>query len=272
MNALTTTAANDLTMFEGVEGIEDHAEHLGQDDVSLPWIGILQQLSPQCVEGNPNYMEDAKAGKFYCSVTGELIDGKKEGFEFISVGYKLSYIEWVLRVNGGGFVKEYEAVDGVAIKTARNENNIDVIQNDSPYGKPGNQLNLTHTHYFLRRKGSILEPLVASMTSTQLKSSKNLNAMIQNNPFLVNKKPLVIRFGHVFKATTLLRQKDQNSWYVWDFERVGNPSKDEVSYAKTFADGIKSGLHKVDHAAAQSDDPAPVASGGTRDLEDEVPF
>lgn len=272
MNAVSTTSPSAIAAFEGIEGLDQYEEVLTQDDVSLPWIGILQSLSPQCVEGNPNYLENAKAGMFYAAVTGEMIKGKNEGFDFIPVGYKVSYIEWITRVAGGGFVKEYDVAEGVKAKTARNENNIDIIQNDSPVGKPGNQLNLTHTHFFLRRKAGSLEPLVASMTSTQLKSSKNLNAMIQNNPFKIGSKMIPIRFGHVFKAGTLLRQKDQNSWYVWDFERVGDPTRDEVAYTKNFADGIKSGLHKVDHAASQSDEPAPASGQASREIDDEVPF
>jgi hypothetical protein len=208
MNAVVTTGANDLAMFEGIEGLEQYAEVLTQDDVSLPWVSILQSLSPQCVEGNPSYDDNAKAGMLYCAVTGELIK-KDVGFEFISVGYKVSYIEWVLRVNGGGFVKEYDPAEGVKIKTMRNENNIDVIQSDSPIGKPGNQLNLTHTHFWLRKQNGSLTPLVASMTSTQLKSSKNLNALIQNNPYNVGGKLIPIRFGHVFKASTLSASEGQ---------------------------------------------------------------
>jgi hypothetical protein len=62
---------------------------------------------------------------------------------------------------------------------------------------------------------------------------------------------------------------------VWDFERLGKPTNEEVRYAKDFTDGIKAGIHKVDHSTAQSDEPAPSGGGlpgGRSEIDDEVPF
>ena len=48
-----------------------------QDDLALPFVRILGQLSPQVTMGDAKYIESAKPGMIYNTVTSELYDGKK---------------------------------------------------------------------------------------------------------------------------------------------------------------------------------------------------
>jgi hypothetical protein len=266
-----------LAIFAG-EDLAGFEEKLTQDDVAIPFIQILQSLSPQCVDGDPLFIADARPGMFINTVTGELkagkpsTDGTPFGFEFIPISYKDSFIEWVPRAKGGGFVKEYDLDAGKTIITSRNELNQDIIQQGSPLGQPGNQLNRTHTHVVGLIKGDVIEPAVISMTSTQLKSSKVLNALVTNNPVKTANGMVSIRFAHVIKAATQMRSNDQGKWFVWDFERVGNiANKAHYDFVKNFASGLKAGQHKVDLSQAQSEG-ATAAPAGSGKLDEEVPF
>ena len=62
-------------------------DNMTQDDLALPFVRILGQLSPQVTAGDAKYMEDAKPGMIFNTVTNELFDGKK-GIKVIPCYYK----------------------------------------------------------------------------------------------------------------------------------------------------------------------------------------
>ena len=76
-------------------------ENMTQEDMALPFVRILGQLSPQVTEGDAKYIEGAKPGMVYNTVTSELFDGKK-GIKIIPCYYKKDYPEWSDRGDGPG--------------------------------------------------------------------------------------------------------------------------------------------------------------------------
>ena len=64
-----------------------------QDDLALPFLKILGQLSPEVNKRDGKYVEGAEPGMIYNSVTGELFNGEK-GIQVIPCYYKLEYVEW----------------------------------------------------------------------------------------------------------------------------------------------------------------------------------
>ena len=93
------TAGLPSNMFE-----EDAAKGLGkigQEDLALPFLKILGQLSPEVNKRDGKYVEGAEPGMIFNSVSGELYDGVK-GIDVIPAFYKLEYIEWKDRGEGPG--------------------------------------------------------------------------------------------------------------------------------------------------------------------------
>ena len=83
---------------------EDAAKGLGaigQEDLALPFLKILGQLSPEVNKRDGKYVEGAEPGMIFNSVSGELYDGVK-GIDVIPAFYKLEYIEWKDRGEGPG--------------------------------------------------------------------------------------------------------------------------------------------------------------------------
>ena len=72
---------------------------IGQQDLALPFLKILAQLSPEVNKRDGKYVEGAEAGMIYNSVTGELYNGT-EGINVIPCFYKLEYLEWKDRGEG----------------------------------------------------------------------------------------------------------------------------------------------------------------------------
>lgn len=259
---------------ELLDDAEEFKESMSKEDMAIPFIQILQQLSPQVDEENPAHIEGAKAGMFFNTVTEELYDAKKDGILVIPLVYKASYIEWVPRTQGGGFVEEYDVATGSTIITARNDINQDIIQQGSPVGTPGNQLSYTHTHYVAIVNGDgTVEFAVLSMASTQVKHSKKWNTNISQLKIPGTVKPAPRFFG-VWRATVEHNSNDQGSWYTWTFKKQSTAFDLEngaeiYAQCREFARSVNAGEKKVDYAKV---DPDVNPDTGDSDGDDGISF
>ena len=52
-------------------------ENIGSQDVALPFLKILSQLSPQVTAGDSKYIANARPGMIYNTVSDQLYDGAK---------------------------------------------------------------------------------------------------------------------------------------------------------------------------------------------------
>lgn len=263
---------------------EEHQETMGKDDMSIPFLQILQSLSPQCTKGEPEYIKGAEASDLVNTVTNAIIKTRDDddnavmgNARILPISYKRSFIEWVPRSKGGGLVKEYSVADGLSIVTQRSpETGADVIQAGSPLGTPGNQLSDTHTHFvFLINDDKTWEPVVLTMSSTQIKPSKDLNNMVSKQTLPDGRK--APRFFGIYDVTTRRRSNDQGSWYIWEFERNGDVLSEDMMAmfrdAKKFVEGIEAGEHKVDHSKVQGEvNPDTSNTSGADGSDEEVPF
>lgn len=266
-------------MDELVADGQQYQETMSKDDMSIPFLQILQSLSPQVIKGKPEFIKGAEPSMLFNTVTKELVATRDDddnqiwpSLQILPIYYKRSFIEWVPRNKGGGFVKEYDVATGLTGVTQRNEQNLDIIQQNSPIGKPGNQLNDTHTHFvFVIREDGSFSPVVLTMTSTQLKPSKDWNALIAEVALPNGAKPP--RFFATWKVSTRMRTNDQGSWYVWEFQRAGAVTdfpngKDIYHEAKKFRDGVVAGEQTVDYSKMEGE--ANPAAESTED--EEMPF
>jgi len=80
-------------------------EEASADDYAIPFLRILQSMSPQLKKSDGKYIQGAEEGNFFNTVTESVYDGT-EGVMIIPCAYKKKYIEWVTRGNGGGFVSD----------------------------------------------------------------------------------------------------------------------------------------------------------------------
>lgn len=258
----------------------DYREAMGKDDMSIPFLQILQQLSPQCTKGKAEFIKGAEPSDLFDTVTRRLFktrdddNNEVEGVHIMPIHYKRSFIEWVPRSQGGGIVGEYSVEEGLSIITKRNDTGQDIIQPGSLLGTPGNQLNDTHTHFvYLINADFTFEPVILAMASTQIKPSKDLNNMVSKHT-LPSGAPAA-RFFATYTVTTQQRTNDQGSWYVWKFERLSDVTKTPeliTAYrsAKEFLEGIKAGEHKADYSKMEGEENPTVPADGEKD--DGVPF
>ena len=215
--------------------------NIGQQDLALPFLNILGQLSPEVNKRDGKYVEGSEPGMIFNSVSGELYDGTK-GINVIPAYYKLEYVEWKDRGEGaGGPVSVHDSSSDIMSQTKADANYKDRLPN-------GNYVEKTASHFVIITGDSPTTALI-SMKSTQLKISRKWNSMMSGIK-LKGKNGLFTpaSFSHIYRLKTTQMSNDKGTWFGWDVSKAG-PITDTSLYqqAKTFSDSISKGSVKAKH-------------------------
>jgi hypothetical protein len=96
-------AGDDFAEFAGAG-----MENVTANDVIIPRLTILQQLSPQLNARKPEFITGAEQGDICDVATGDLFKG---GVAFLPVHYRKDWIEWAPRASGKGLVAVHSTPD-----------------------------------------------------------------------------------------------------------------------------------------------------------------
>ena len=225
---------------------------IGQEDLALPFLKILGQLSPEVNKRDGKYVEGAEPGMIYNSVSGDLYDGVK-GIDVIPCFYKLEYIEWKDRGEGiGAPIAIYDSSSDIMSKTKPDANYKDRLPN-------GNYIEKTASHFVIVSGDSPSTALI-SMKSTQLKISRKWNSMMSGIKMKgANGMFTPASFSHIYKLKTTQMQNDKGTWFGWEVNKVG-PVTDKGLYdqAKSFSESISKGSVKAKHGEDKPKDQASI--------------
>ena len=215
--------------------------NMSQDDLALPFLKILGQLSPEVNKRDGKYVKGAEPGMIFNSVTGELYDGAK-GIQVVPCHYKLEYIEWRDRGEGSGApVAIHSSSSDIMTKTTRDASFKDRLPN-------GNYIERTASHFVIV-DGQTPSTALIAMKSTQLKISRKWNSMMAGIR-LKGKNGLFTpaSFSHIYQLKTIQQSNDKGTWFGWEVSKIG-PVQDTTLYqqAKTFAENVSKGDVKVKH-------------------------
>jgi len=221
--------------------------NLTQEDLALPFLKILGQLSPEVNKRDGKYVDGAEPGMIYNSVTGELFDGVN-GVEVIPCHYKLEYIEWQDRGEGSGApVAIHSSSSDIMSKTTRDASYKDRLPN-------GNYIEKTASHFVIVNSDSPSTALIA-MKSTQLKISRKWNSMMSSTKMKgKNGMFTPASFSHTYKLKTTQMSNDKGTWFGWEVSKIG-PVQDASLYqqAKSFSENISKGDVQVKHGGESSE-------------------
>ena len=215
--------------------------NIGQQDLALPFLKILGQLSPEVNKRDGKYVEGAEPGMIFNSVSGDLYDGVK-GIDVIPCFYKLEYVEWKDRGEGPGApVHVYDSSSDIISKTKPDANYKDRLPN-------GNYVEKTASHFVIITGDSPSTALI-SMKSTQLKISRKWNSMMSG----IKRKGknglyTPASFSHIYKLKTTQMSNDKGTWFGWEVSKVGLITDQELyQQAKSFSENISKGSVKAKH-------------------------
>jgi hypothetical protein len=237
----TTAALVGADMFaaDGDSGFEG----TGQSDYAIPFLQILQALSPQCTDGDPQYREELRPGMFYNSVTQEAYSGKT-GVLFVPSLYRRVGTLWTPRSAGGGF---HGSVDSAELEALFAECSQD--ENFNQVTPDGLHLLDTREWYglLLDEDMTTFAPVLLSLSKTQLKKSKRWLTLAQG--LRVQGRPVKL-WSQVYRLTTVPEKNDKGSWAGLEVKHVGNvPSMTLFGEAQRFRDMIRSGAVKAQQPA-----------------------
>jgi hypothetical protein len=210
---------------------------MGMDDVAVPYLYILQQMSPQVDPDNDAYVEGAKPGMFYNNVNEEIYEGRENGVIVIPCAYERKYVEWVDRDSGGGYVAEHDIDSGILSECTPNEKGIPVLKN-------GHLIVETAYHYVYMKNPltGVWEEIIIPMKSTMLKKSRRWNKTLMATliPGTSNQAP---RWLYPYRLRTVKETKNNNTWSNYDIERLPEMvTAEQYRACKAFAELFSKGL------------------------------
>jgi hypothetical protein len=247
-------------------------EKTGREDMAIPFLTVLQGLSPEVKRSEGAYIDGAMEGMILNTVTKQVIDTDKESLTVVPCAYHRAFVEWRVREKGGGFVAEHPAETDLQHKTTRDERGRDILPN-------GNQLNDTRTFYVLIVDGTGgAVPAVITMTSTQIKKAKQW--LMQQNLLKLNSNgrsytpPM---FASKWAVETVPESNEKGSWFGWKFTHDGylaGPTDPVFITAREFYQSVTDGQTRADMSKS-ADAPTPKVDPNTGETipgDDDIPF
>ena len=249
----TNVVASELDkMLEADAGVG--LENITTEDMQIPFIRIIQALSPQLQKDDPLYIKGAEQGDIFNTVSQEIYK-QDEGVIVVPAFFEKKFLEFQLRSSGGGFVRELAADDKDITMTSR-EGTIELLPN-------GNELVRTHQHLVIAQSADgTIAPSVLDMKKTQLKVSRRWNTL--KNSARLPSGALMPIYGTAWRVTTVLESNDQGKWFNYKLDRINDitPEIEKMMLeARNMYQGVSKGEVKM--AAASADEIA---------KEEDVPF
>jgi len=180
-----------------------HEESTGFEEAdassyAIPFLRMLQSISPQAKKKDPSYIEGAEEGDFINTVTEKLYKGD-DGVVVIPCHYQHKYNLWA--PNRGGFRGSVTAAEYAHMQKQRITVTINNSQVEVEADVDGNVITDTREHYLLiiEPDGSYIQALL-SLSGTQLKKSKKWMTLMQG---IMRNGRQVPMFSQIYKITPI---------------------------------------------------------------------
>ena len=256
-------------------------ENQDKEDYSLPFIHILQGLSPQL-----ETIDGASPGKIINTVTNDLYPGKEGGVVFVPAHTIHCFVEWKPKEQGGGFVAQHGLTADVVVHAKE-------TQDFGSFKTPsGNELTETFYVYGVLVNGDGGDQAVIAFTSTKIKKYKawmtkarSIQIAIKDAEGRVLRRITPPLFAHRFRLTTVKEKNSKGEFFNWNINFDGadaaacriSPKSDLFLSAAAVATMVQDGAAKVDYNkqggaedVVNTTGGAAASSGG--DSSDDAPF
>lgn len=216
-----------------------------QDEIILPRITLLQNLSDAVTKGNPKKIEGAEAGDLLEVIT-ETVYKAEQGILFIPVKMFVSYIEWEGEPKGK-IVNNY-GDDATFYMQQKNAGKINA--KGKVIGTNASRTiekNINYYGYIFNEKSNEISPVLIPFSKTKVKVAQKFNTMILSKKLEGKNLP---PFSFIYRIFSVLEQNEKGSWAnfkienhksLFDLEkeiafRIYNDAKKD---RKAFEDGQK---------------------------------
>lgn len=200
------------------------SEEVGFDDLTIPRLDVIQDLSPQHKKNKPEYITGAEPGILFNTVTSTLYGGS---VHFVPVYFRKEWVIWKDIKAGGGFrgahATQQEAVNALA--ELDDSEQCDIQDTGQHFG-------------LIVHKDGTTEDIVISMSKSKMKASRQLNSMVR------------IRGGDRFssmyeiKAVEAQNAAGQDYWNI-NIKPLGFVSKEIYAAGEALYEQVKLGTKDV---------------------------
>lgn len=220
-------------MGEGTRG----SEEVGIQDLTIPRLQIIQDLSPQRKKNQAEYIEGAEEGMLFDSVTNALYKGS---VLFVPVYFRMEWVVWRHRDAGGGFLGAFPSSEEAAAFVAEQPQ----AGQTTDKGELIIEAVDTAQHF-----GLLLDPdspadnprateIVISMSRSQLKPSRQFNSQIR----IAGGD----RFERYYRLSAVEVDGPKGTYYNWKVEQLGFVSEAVFAQAEALYESVVSGQRDVD--------------------------
>jgi len=263
-----STAVAMASQFEDMGGLG--FEETTSQDMAIPFLRILAQLSPQVNKRDGAYVDGAEAGMIFNTVANKVYDGEK-GVTVVPCYYNRRYVEWAPREKGGGYFGSYLPDDPIVNTTTKNERGEDILPN-------GNILTNTAQFFVILLDEDGPQRCLITMSSTQLKKARkwvtqmqSLTAQGENGSFTL---PMM---SHRYKLGTVAESNDKGNWFGWEINKIDMLDiEDENSTDNSLFEMAVAFAVKVKSGEVEVKEPAPTESVQQNNTsvadDDDIPF
>jgi hypothetical protein len=245
----------------------DYGDEAGQgyspesaEDIQIPFILVLQALSPQVKSVEKGGLKGAEIGMLCNTVTSEL----SKSVRFIPAYSKKLYVEWITRKEGGGFVASHELDSEVVLALKKSGER-------GPYKTNDGKHEIIETQYlYCVEVDDSDEPtggfFVVSFTSTKLASWRKWNTAVHTLRIDApdGRKIQPPLYAHVVEMTTKEQTNKHGDFYNYvlapahdDMKKsLVGPQSNGFTAAKDLRALIESGQAKAAESTAGESDQA----------------
>jgi hypothetical protein len=233
-------------------------EGADKESYSIPFLQILQKMSPMVDEDDPKYVAGAKAGMIFNTVTQKLFDGKA-GLQIIPAFFKRSFILWGGREGDGGFKGEITPEEFDKILSSGAIEVVDgrpLVKDDKGevHPKKSDYYADTRSHYVIvidPESGDIGQAII-SLSSSQIKASRGLmTALSQKKIESGGMQRTPPTYANIVRLSTVGLSNEKGSWSGAKFELEGLVTDANLyQMAKEFYKAVSTGAIKADHSKA----------------------
>jgi hypothetical protein len=274
--ALTTAAPMSMEdMLESDSG--SGMENLTSDVLQIPFLTILQALSPQVTRGNAEYIKDAQQGMIFNTLTKQVYPAiaadDEPGILVSAVYFATKHIEWKDRKKGGGLRRVW----GEDLSFQNSPDYVYNAESQTYVNADGESSVIQHLETYLQMLGTPeqleLSQAIVSMKGTQLKKAKMWNSLRTNLRVKTPSGKLINPpswFG-VYRLRTALESNDSGSWFGWKIEHYKNLNEfEEGPYIYGEAKRLYEGIH--DGSIRADENMRSVESLSNADVASDIPF
>jgi hypothetical protein len=200
------------------------SEEVTINDLTIPRLSIIQDLSPQRKKNAAEYIEGAEEGMLFNTVTNQLYT---EPVLFVPVYFRMEWIVWKHRDHplAGQVTEKDEPVLEIQ----------DTAQHFGLLVDPNSPLDAIRT-----------TEIVISMSRSQLKPSRQLNSQIRISGG--------DRWERYYRLSAVQVDGGRGEYYNWKVEQLGFVPEDVYKRAEHLYESVKSGERDVERGPASGDD------------------